>query len=338
MSQFAGQIAQYLGHRMPQASDVRVDDVARIYGGSSQETFRLRARWSEGGEAIERRLILRRDAPAGLVVAERDLEFNVYRALAGQGIPLPQVYFLELDPQWLERPFFIMDLCPGKPGNPFSPSDPYDGHGPAIAREFWSILGRLAAIDHRAVGLEGLRNGSAGGSWWRLELDRWEAILDEQEAVIEPAIRGAMRWLRRDPPPEPARPSIVHGDFRSGNFLFTPDGRISAVLDWEMCHIGDPLEDVVWAIDPFWPITRHLPLEEGLACWEAASGLALDRAALPWWQLFAAIKASVIWNKAEASFISGENRDMTIALSGIRAGHFHRKRILALMRERGAMG
>lgn len=334
----AGRIAAYLAHRMPGARDVLVDELARIYGGSSQETFRLRAGWNEGGETSERRLILRRDAPAGLVVAERDLEFNVYQALAGRGIPIPRVYFLELDSVWLDRPFFIMDLCPGKPGNPFSPDDPYDGHGETIAREFWSILGRLAAIDHRAAGLDGLRNGAARSGFWSLELDRWEAILDGQEAVIEPSIRGAMRWLRRNPPPEPAKPAIVHGDYRSGNFLFTPDGRISAILDWEMCHIGDPMEDIVWGTDPFWPITRHLPLEEGLACWEAASGMALDRATLDWWRLFAAVKASVIWNTAEASFISGKNRDMTIALSGVRAGHFHRKLILKLMREKGAMG
>ncbi len=274
MPDLESRLAAYLAHRMPEASGIAVDGLARIYGGSSQETFRLHACWSEGGEPVERRLILRRDAPAGLVVAERDLEFTVYRALAGQGIPIPGVHFLELDPQWLDRPFFIMDLCPGKPGNPFSPDDPYDGHGEAIARQFWSILGRLAAIDHRAVGLDGLRNGQAASRLWSLELDRWEAILDAEEAVIEPSIRGALRWLRRNPPPEPAKPAIVHGDYRSGNFLFTPDGRISAVLDWEMCHIGDPMEDIVWAIDPFWPITRHLPLEDGLGCWEAASGMA----------------------------------------------------------------
>jgi aminoglycoside phosphotransferase (APT) family kinase protein len=338
MPDLENRIAAYLAHRMPDASGVVVDELSRIYGGSSQETFRLRARWIEGAEQVERRLILRRDAPGGIVVAERDLEFNVYQALAGQGIPIPGVHFLELDPAWLDRPFFIMDLCPGKPGNPFSADETYDGHGDAIAREFWSILGRLAAIDHHAVGLEGLRNGKSNSGLWSLELGRWEAILDRNESVIEPCIRGAMRWLRRNPPPEPAKPAIVHGDYRSGNFLFTPDGRISAVLDWEMCHIGDPMEDIVWAIDPFWPITRHLPLEECLACWEAASGMRIDRAALDWWRLFAAIKASVIWNTAEASFISGENRDMTHALSGIRAGHFHRKLILKLMRDKGAMG
>lgn len=338
MTELEHGIAHYLDRHMAQASDVRVHGLARIYGGSSQETFRFHAAWNESGRAVERALILRRDATAGLVVAERDLEYNVYRALAGHGVPIPGVHFLELDAQWLDRPFFIMDLCPGKPGNPFIPGDPYDGHGEEIARQFWSIAGQLAAIDHRAVGLDSLRNGALAAGFWSSELDHWEAILDEGEAVREPAVRGALRWLRRNPPPDPLKPAIVHGDYRSGNFLFTPDGRISAILDWEMCHVGDPLEDIAWGLDPFWPMTRHLPLGDGLAAWEAASGMPVDREALRWWQLFSAVKACAIWTTAAASFASGRNREMTIALSGIRGGHFHRDLILRMMRERGAMG
>lgn len=334
MSAFEARIAAYLGHRMPDASAIMVDELARIYGGSSQETYRLRACWQQGGEAVEKRLILRRDAPAGLVVAERDLEYNVYRALAGQGIPAPEAHFLELDPVWLDRPFFMMDLMEGKPGNPFG-EDPYEGHDEAVARQFWAVLGRLAGLDHRALGLTSLRNGEVESGFWRLELDRWQAILDEGEAVIEPIVRGAIRWLRRNPPAEPAKPAIVHGDYRSGNFLYTPDGRISAILDWEMCHIGDPLEDAAWGIDPFWPITRHWPLESGLTEWEAASGMRADRKALDWWRLFSAVKACAIWTTAEAALASGESHEMVVALSGIRAGHFHRKAILALLREFG---
>jgi aminoglycoside phosphotransferase (APT) family kinase protein len=338
MSSLEALIAAYLAHRMPEANGIVVDELGRIYGGSSQETFRFRAQWHEGGEALDRRLILRRDATAGLVVAERDLEYNVYRSLAGQDLPIPGVYFLELDPQWLERPFFIMDMCPGKPGSPFLSTDPYDGFGAVIGEQYWSILGRLAAIDHRVIGLESLRNGNAVSGFWRLELDRWEGILDKNEALIEPAVRGAIRWLRRNRPPEPAKPSIVHGDYRSGNFLFTEDGTISAILDWEMCHIGDPLEDVAWGLDPFWPITRHYPLDDGLARWEAASGMAMDRAALDWWLLFTAVKACVIWTTAAFGFASGKNREMTMALSGIRGGHFHRDLIFKMMRAHGAMG
>lgn len=330
-------IAAYLAHRMPAAEDVVVDELSRIHGGSSQETFRFRTQWREGSSPHERRLILRRAPEAGLVIAERDLEFNVYTALVGSGVPVPAAHYLELDPQWLDRPFFIMDLMPGKPGHFFQSTDPYDGQGTEVGRNFWRHLGTLAAQDHAALGLSGLRNGSAGSRLWQRELVHWEAALDAGEAVIEPIVRGAIRWLRANPPPEPARPAIVHGDYRCGNFLFLPDGAISAVLDWEMCHVGDPLEDIAWALNPMWSVERHLPLEEGLAIWEEASGLTVDRQALDWWRLFTPVKACGIWTTAEASFQDGANREMIVALTAMRASHFHRKEILDRMEQRGAM-
>ena len=63
----------------------------------------------EHDEPVERRLILRREPTAGLVVAERDLEYTVYKALEGRGVPVPRAHFLELDGRWLDRAFFIMD-------------------------------------------------------------------------------------------------------------------------------------------------------------------------------------------------------------------------------------
>ncbi len=224
---------------------------------------------------------------------------------------------------------------PGKPGHSYASASPYDGQGDTVARYFWHHLGTLAAIDHQAIGLDELRNGAASGAFWSRELEWRKAIFEKGEGVIEPIVHAAIRWLQRHPPPEPLKPAIVHGDYRGGNFLFAPDDKISAILDWEMCHIGDPLEDVAWAIDPFWPMTRHLPLADGLAAWEQASGLPLDRAALDWWRLFTAVKASAIRTTAEASFTRGPVREMTVGMSGIRAEHFHRKLILDIMATRG---
>lgn len=331
-------VAGYLAHRLPEAAEIAIADFARIPGGGSQEMFRFQASWREGNKQVARKLILRREPTAGLVDAERDLEYKVYRALAGKTLPVPVAHFLELDGQWLDRPFFIMDMAEGKPGHPYLPGDPYEGHGDTIARQFWHHLGTLAALDHRALGLATLRNGEDTGGFWARELDYWESKLAENELVAEPVVRGALRHLRRNPPPEPAKPAIVHGDYRPGNFLFTPeDGRISAILDWEMCHVGDPLEDIAWAIDPMWPITKHLPLADGLAVWEAASSMKVDALALNWWRLFTALKASVLWLTAARSFAEGRSKEMVLVMSGINAGHIHRKVILDLMEARGAM-
>ena len=338
MTDMEAQIAAWLAHRLPQARGIAVDQLARIPGGSSQETFKLRAVWDEGHGAAERWLILRRAPPAGLVVAERDVEYVVYAALAGSGVPVPKVHFLELDGAWLERPFFVMDMAPGKPGHFWTSTDPFEGQAREVGTRFWHHLGQLAAQDHAALGLQGLRNGTLASGFWSAELAHWEALLDEHETLIEPAVRGAIRWLRANPPPEPARPAIVHGDYRVGNFLFTADGAISAVLDWEMCHVGDPLEDIAHATDPMWTIETQFPLDEGLALWEAASGRTVDPAALAWWRLFATVKLCAIWTTAEASFAAGRSRDMALAMSAVRGASFHRTRLLALMAQTGAIG
>jgi aminoglycoside phosphotransferase (APT) family kinase protein len=330
-------IVAYLQHRLPEVTGIAVEHLSRIPGGGSQETYSLNVHWRKGDMDTSHRFVLRREPAAGMVVPDHDLEYKVYRALSGRGIPAPQAHFLELDPKWLDRPFFIMDMAPGKPGHFYVQGDPYDGFGDDIGRQFWRYLGMLAALDHREVGLQSLRNGNESRDYSARELDRWVGIIHEGEKVIEPIVHGAVRWLRRNPPKPSAKPAIVHGDYRSGNFLFTPDGKISAILDWEMCHIGDPLEDVAYAIDPFWTITRHLPLDTGLAIWEEASGMTIDREALDWWRLFTAVKLCAIWTTAEASFSSGRSAEMTIAMSGIRANHFHRGVILDLMKERGVI-
>ena len=199
MNEMEQRIVAYLAHRMPAARGVAVDQLSRIAGGSSQETFKLRAVWDEGEGAQERWLILRRAPPAGLVVAERDVEFSVYNALAGSGVPVPKVYFMEMDEQWLERPFFIMAMAPGKPGHFWTSKDPFEGKAQEVGARFWRHLGELAIQDHVALGLEDFRNGKLKGGFWSAELNHWERLLDEHEAMIEPAVRGADPLAARQP-------------------------------------------------------------------------------------------------------------------------------------------
>jgi aminoglycoside phosphotransferase (APT) family kinase protein len=335
--EFETRIAEYLMYRNPGGGRVTIDQFARIHGGSSQQTYRLRATWHKEGLKSEQRLVLRRPHEAGMVEADNDLEYLVYSALNEAAIPVPVPHYMEQDPEWLERPFLIMDMMPGKPGHFYLPGDPYDGKGDQVARAFWRHLGDLAKLDHRQPGLDRLRGADTPAPHWQCELDFWQDTLDAAESGVEPAVRGAIRWLRRNPPPAPAKSAICHGDYRSGNFLFLDDGSISAVLDWEMCHVSDPLEDVAWAINPMWTMERHLPLAEGLAIWEDASGLTIDPAALDWWRLFTAVKCCGLWTNAEASFEEGINREMSIALTAVRATHFHHMEILDRMEALGAM-
>jgi aminoglycoside phosphotransferase (APT) family kinase protein len=175
-------------------------------------------------------------------------------------------------------------------------------------------LGEIAGADPQALGLAEVMPHVAPEDCWRRELDYWDGVLDEDEAEPLPIIRAAIRWLRANPPPPPKRIGVVHGDYRTGNFLFDTEGGIHAVLDWEMAHLGDPLEDLGWSLNPTWSFGRDLagglvPREQAIAIWERASGLKADPAALHWWELFNCVKAQAIWISSAAAWTSGGNRE-----------------------------
>lgn len=314
-------LARYLAGKLG-APDLSVHDLARIPGGASRETYRFRARYTAFGRTIERKLILRRDPPASLIETERATEYRAYEAFFRLGLPVPEPIALELDGAALERPFFIMtEIENAQVGSILAP-DPYGVHRDKIGRQLFTILGRIAGADPQALGLDDFEGAASAGDCWRHELARWEKVIDEDESEPQPIARGALRWLKRNPPKPAQKLSIVHGDYRSGNFLHDSEGEIRAILDWEMAHLGDPLEDLAWAMDPLW--AHHDPShpagtlarDEAIAVWEEASGLRADPDALAWWEIFASLKGCAIWISAAHEYATRRNDDPVNAFSG----------------------
>jgi len=314
-------VAAYIAGRMPAAEDVAVSDLERISGGASRETYRFVLRYAQGGEAREQRLILRRDPPASLIDTERRIEFEAYRAFAGSAVPVPQMLWLEEDSSALDHPFFIAEELSGFQAAPaLLFGGAYEAVLPSLARRKWTILGEIARADPRALGLDAWMQTPALDACWRRELDHWEAILDHDEAEPYPITRAAIRWLRANPPPPAQKLSVVHGDYRTGNFLYDEAGEIRGVLDWEMAHLGDPLEDLAWGFNPIWRFNRGLAgglatPAEAVAIWERASGLKADPAALHWWTLFNCVKGQGIWVGSARAFLDGGNHDPIIVFS-----------------------
>ncbi|MBO9706907.1 MAG: phosphotransferase family protein [Caulobacter sp.] len=294
-----------------------VTNLSRIPGGASRETYRLDA--DIGG--VTRGMILRRDPPGSLIDTDRRLEFLAYRTVHGH-VPAPQAIALEETGGALERPFFLMErIDGGVVPSPFV-FDPYGQHAEALGREFFTTLGRLAALDHAGTPLSEVAPAPAAQDCWRVALDHWSAVIEADEQHPQPIVRAAIRWLARHPPPPAQRVSIVHGDYRTGNFLHDGAGKILAILDWEMAHLGDPLEDLGWAFDPLWnhfdegKVGGMVPRETAIALWEAASGLKVDPAALEWWSLFNAVKGQAIWTSAAKEYRDGGFTDPVLAISG----------------------
>jgi aminoglycoside phosphotransferase (APT) family kinase protein len=266
--------------------------------------------WKEGGAEMSRGFILRRDPEASLLETERYVEFSAYRALRDTGVPVPEVVWLEADPKWLERPFFVMARLPGdaSPQSLVQRTEPLEG----IAEQKVAILARIHRVDWRAVGLGELGDPGKEACAAR-EIERWEAIMHEQALEPQPVLELALAWLRKRQPVAQAV-TIVHGDYRTGNFLVDGE-RISGVLDWEMVHLGDPLEDVGWACLRSWRwagdarIGGLLTREEWYKRYSAASGFAVDPEAVRFWEVLGNLKLAVIFLTGARSFCEGRSKD-----------------------------
>lgn len=296
---------------------VAIEQLARIPGGASRETWRFDALV----EGKRRALILRRDPGGSLIETERAIEFRALQTVQGHA-PAPVPLLLEEQGAELERPFFIMERVDGgEVPSPFA-RDPYGANAEALGRAFFTHLGKLAAIPAEETPLAEVSPAPKPEDCWRVALDHWTQVIEADEQHPQPIVRAAIRRLVAHPPPPPERVGIVHGDYRSGNFLHDGRGAILAILDWEMAHLGDPLEDLGWAMNPMWAhedprrVAGMIPRGEAIALWEQASGLSADPERLAWWSLFASVKGQAIWMSAAKEFRDGGFKDPVLAISG----------------------
>ncbi|MFF4777848.1 phosphotransferase family protein [Microtetraspora fusca] len=194
-----------------------------IHGGKSNLTYVVRD--------AERTLVVRRPPLGHVLATAHDMgrEHRVMTALRDTGVPVPVTYHLCQDPDVVGAPFYVMEHVEG-------------GHPPLtpeIARDLVSVLATLHSIDPDQVGLGDF--GRPDGFLER-QVGRWKRQLDASRSREVPGIDDLYARLARDVP-RSGSPAIVHGDFKLGNTLIA-DGRVRAVLDWEMSTLGDPLTDL----------------------------------------------------------------------------------------------
>jgi aminoglycoside phosphotransferase (APT) family kinase protein len=311
------QIAAYLQHKMPDAGEIEVSQLWRIPGGASRETWSFDATWREGkAPAKAVGFIIRRDPEASLLETERYVEFRVYQALQGTGVPVPEVFWLETDPRWLERPFFVMGRLPGEASAQALVAGAFAQHGDSLAQQKVEILARIHNLDWSAsggLGLDFLGPPDGPDGCADMEIERWEGVMREQALEPQPVLELALAWLRAHRPVA-QRVTLVHADYRTGNFLVDGD-RITGVLDWEMVHLGDPLEDVAWVCVRSWRwagdarVGGLMPREEFYQRYEEASGLKVDPESIRFWEVLGNLKLAVIFLTGARSFSEGRSKD-----------------------------
>jgi aminoglycoside phosphotransferase (APT) family kinase protein len=307
-----GKLASYLSRALSEP-DLRIDSLHRIPGGASRATWSV----DVSGGSGTRGLIVRMDPESSLLESNRAVEFAMYRSFwRVPGVPVPEPLLTEDDPERLGHTFFVMARVDGRSET----SIPDEVRG-AIGAQKMAILAAISTADWQALGLGGVLEAPAPSDCWSRELAMWEKVLDDNDLGPMPITRAAIRYLRRNPPPPPERIAVVHADYRTGNFLYEGD-RITAVLDWEMAHLGDPHEDLAWTFTRNWRWNSSRPdliggvltRDEAIAIWEKASGLAANHDALRWWELFSNVKANAIWVTGAAEYAAGRTREILLPL------------------------
>jgi len=305
----------------------------RIFGGASRETYKIRIKDQFNNEE---KLILRRTQESSLIETSQSTEYLAYSAYQDTSVPVPLMIDINEDQEILGAPFMLMQQLDGVAASPFTPNV-YSPHEQKLGEQFWSILGEIAKKDIADDFINQFDNTEANPCW-KKELDKWVGVIREDSISVEPILEAGIRKLYGNAPKESKKKSLVHGDYRNGNFLFLED-RITGILDWEMAHIGEPLEDLAWALSPIWSWQDKekpaylIARQEALSIWEKASGLVIDENDLKWWELFACVKGMAIWISAGNEFKTGKNIDPINLFSPWIPGDIHLEIILNILDE-----
>jgi aminoglycoside phosphotransferase (APT) family kinase protein len=214
------------------------------------------------------------------------------------------------------------------PGDVPVPAPRADGSGPfddaaraALGPQIADTLARLHAIDWRRLGLDFLGAPGGGRGAATRELARWEDRIARSTLPVHPALAEALDWLRRNVPASD-EVTLVHGDYRLGNFLIVDDGgrpRLAGILDWELVHLGDPLEDVAWCSSALWRAgtpwaAATLPPEDFVARWAATSGRTPAADRLRFYDVLAIVKMTAIMLTGIQAFREGRTTDLRMAI------------------------
>jgi aminoglycoside phosphotransferase (APT) family kinase protein len=305
-----GRLAAYLSANS--GADVAIERLSKFPAGFSWITYAVKV----AGFANARDVILRIGPPYGLFAPYSAMpEFDSLSALAASAVPTPRAFFASDDPAILGAPFFICERVEGD--TPL----PWGSHGQGLngdrretlAADFIEALAALHRFEWRTTALvkwgEGVTNENAA----ELQIDDWQKRFERWALRPHPMAHRTLAWLRSHAPTA-QKVSLVHGDYRLGNFL-ERDGRISAILDWELVHLGDPIEDLGWAFLPQYRGGTSLVCglageADFVARYKARSGLKVDPASLKFYIVFSLMKLAFTHMAAARCFEDGLFNDM----------------------------
>ena len=233
------------------------------------------------------------------------------RALDGHGLPVPGVLAIGVD----ERPFLVMERLPGAP-----PSRLADEERRTLGRELGTLLARLHALDPRKLGLGSAESPSEATL---AQVRHYQRLYVSARPAPVPLLGALLAWAERNCPQDDIAPAVLWGDPGAHNMLVA-DGHVSALLDWELTHVGHPLDDLGAAV---WSCLGSFDPADVVAGYEEVAG-AVDRQRLAYFVALASATRSVMVVNGTAAWIEGRVSSPANAALGLE--------LLALDLARGA--
>jgi aminoglycoside phosphotransferase (APT) family kinase protein len=269
-----------------------IHNFKQLTGGANKNTYEFEA--EVGGERLH--LILqipgkpKEDEPNPLegvmprVTAEQDALLMI--AAREAGVPAPRVRAI-LEPSDGFDPGYITEYVPGETlATKILREDKFTNARTLMTAQCGKILASIHNIDLKKVPFLGRQDAAemVAGYYKVIDLSGFRL----------PALEFGMKWAAENAP-KAARHTVVHGDFRHGNFIVGDEG-IRIVLDWEVGHSGDPMEDLAWVCVKTWRFGGRKPVggfgtrEDLFAAYEKASGLSVDPKHVRWWEAWGGVK------------------------------------------------
>ena len=304
----AQDVAERLGHLLGALGVAgHARNVRRMGGGASKEQFLFELVDPSGSAE---RLVLRMDPLEGIVETSREREAEVISALAGI-VPMPSVAFVDADGRHMGQPAMVTrfvrgdtkprDAVAGPPGVGIVIGEQASA---ALIPQYIDNLVTIHGFDYASAALPSYavpRAGTNQAALWQLNF--WERVLEDDRTEASPLLTYVACWLR-ERAPVCAEPVLLHGDYRLGNFMFDQDTlEMTAILDWELAHIGDFHEDVAYSLEPLFCsrdaqgqplIASMMPVRGFLDAYAERSGRVIDPAVLHWYQVLNSFKLSAM--------------------------------------------
>jgi len=284
--------------------------IERLTGGASRETWALTAASATG---TLRELILRRDPPGREDAARITMEAAAFDEAARLGVPVPDVIDRSGDePHPGIGAYLVMSRVPGEalPQRLLRDENLAEVRA-ALPYELGRILARIHRMDLGAV--PNLP-----------DYDPLSFLFDEYVATGAPVptLEAAFAWLTHNRPPATGK-VFVHGDFRNGNLLVDADG-VQGVLDWELAHVGDPMEDLGWLCTKTWRFGSPHPVggfgsrDDLFRGYAEESGERPDPEVVHWWEVYGSLRWAVICRMQAAAAASGGDNTLELLAIGRR--------------------